>query len=215
MAWPVGGGQGVGQEGGPARRRAGACRGLELGGAGANGRVHGPAMRTAEGLRGIQPDLDASGDCGVRRLTRNQAVAEAFGQSPGQVADAAQHPLTVAAQQAATFDQLQDHVGNLQQHVVILDLPLTGAVDMLQIEPAVLLDVEALRKSGNLGTPYRLNCSREALRPRWTAPPSTQTPTCPTRGATARTARPRNTPAWKKWLFFTLADRFPVIPDAA
>jgi len=37
-------------------------------------------------------------------------------------------------------------------------------------------NVQYAYEDENLGTPYRLNCSREAVRPRWTAPPATRTP---------------------------------------
>ena len=48
-----------------------------------------------------------------------------------------------AAQQAAAFHQLRQEVGDLQQDVEVLDLSFAEAVGMLQIEPAVLLDVES------------------------------------------------------------------------
>jgi len=79
----------------------------------------------------------------VHGVGRYQTVAEALGQSPSHVAEAAEEAFAVPAQQAAVFEQLQDQMSDLQQYIEVLDLLIPGAVSMLQIEPAVLLDVES------------------------------------------------------------------------
>jgi len=97
-------------------------------------------MATAGGLRGIEADLDSGAQ---QRFERNQAVANALGESSGHIAQAAEEAFAVFAQQAAVFDQLQQQVGDLHQDIEVPDLPGAEAIGMLQIEPAVLLDVES------------------------------------------------------------------------
>jgi len=70
-------------------------------------------------------------------------IAEAFGQSRRKSQEAAEEFFAVLAEKVAPFQQLQNYVGNLHQGVVIFHLTIFFAVGMLQIEPAVLLDIES------------------------------------------------------------------------
>lgn len=107
------------------------------------GRVQGWTWLRSTELGAVQPNLYALCGGGVDRLWMDQTVANAFGQSPGQIAEAAEELLDVGAEQIAAFDELQDHVRDLQQHVVVFDLSFAHTVGMFQIEPAVLLDIES------------------------------------------------------------------------
>ena len=70
-------------------------------GEGSNGRVRLGACRQRWRLRTVEPDLDSRGGVDVEGVRRDEAVAEALGQATAEVAEAAEDPFAVAAQQAA------------------------------------------------------------------------------------------------------------------
>jgi len=87
--------------------------------------------------------VDGGRGVGVGRLVRDEVVSEALGQSFGQIGQASEEPFALGSQQAAAFDQLQDQMRDLQQQVVVFELSVPKAVRVLQVEPAVLLDVKS------------------------------------------------------------------------
>src|SRR5271157_5191483 len=99
----------------------------------------------------IEANLNAGGAKGVKGLVVQDHVTEGIQQAAGEILQAAEQlqgcPSELGrqvAQQAAGFQELQDHVGDLQQIVVGFELFRVDAENVFQVEAAVLLAIESL-----------------------------------------------------------------------
>ena len=88
---------------------------------------------------------------GVEGVVAQNAVAKALAQSAGEVGEAAEHlhwrPAAFVGQtpqQAAGFEDLQNHVGDLHEVVIRLNQFRVCAVRVFEFQAAVLLTVKAL-----------------------------------------------------------------------
>jgi len=78
--------------------------------------------------------LDRGSEFRVDGVGWDQDVANAFGQASGHASQGAEELLGLLSEQASAFHQLQEQMGELQQDIEVLDLPLASAVGMLQIK---------------------------------------------------------------------------------
>gem|GEM_PF-4549105 len=87
--------------------------------------------------------MNTCGGGNVQSFRRDQDIANTLPKSLCHGSDGAKAAFDILAQQASAFEELQNQVGDLQEDVPVVHLPSLGAVGMLEIESAVLLDVKS------------------------------------------------------------------------
>ena len=101
--------------------------------------------------RRVETALGSVAGVGVEGVLAQKALTETFHEAARQVGEAAEQLPRRAApfgrhapKQAAGFENLQDHMGDLHQIVIRLKQFLAFAVRVFEIQAAVLLTVKAL-----------------------------------------------------------------------
>lgn len=113
--------------------------------------VHAPEIAAACLLRCVKADAQAGRRPRVKPLPRPRHIPQALQPPPRDVLQAAEQrryrlaqPRGQALEQTPPFQQLRQDEGDLQQQVIRLPVLRVRAIDMLQVQAAVLLPVEPL-----------------------------------------------------------------------